>query len=191
MDGGASPSSGASWDEVKEARRRYLDSVCELMREAVPVKDIRSFGFSYRNCLDAKEITAWLVAADLCHDAKDAVDIGRSLQKQKYIVHIWGSHTTLVPFANSSMYFRFNEKGMQAKAPPTPAGQTSLKGASVEMKRAASRVFLDAPSSELEPEEDAAGQASSEEVDGEGASPCASSHAALPAGGGTESPGSS
>lgn len=179
MEGGA-PSSPSSWSEVVEARRRYLDSICELMREAVPVKDRRSFGISYKDCLDAKEIVAWLLAGGFCCSNKDAVEIGRALQKQKYIVHIWGSHTVLVPFSDSSMYFQFTDKGMLAKAAPASPSQAPLKRASMEMRRAASRIILDVPTQELELDEEVAGQAPAEEVDGETATPCTISAAASP-----------
>mmetsp|Transcript_1505 Transcript_1505/g.4508 ORF Transcript_1505/g.4508 Transcript_1505/m.4508 type:complete len:333 (+) Transcript_1505:117-1115(+) len=171
MEGAGPPASSSSqpaWAELVQARRRYLDSVCELMRRALPVKDRRSFGILYRDCLDAKEIVAWLVSGDFCQNSKEAVEIGRALQKQKYMVHIWGSHTVLVPFNDSTMYFRFTDKGLNARA-----SESELAEAPRESRRQASRILLDGPQ-----EEEGQEEAAAEEVDSESPSPCRDSETA-------------
>lgn len=95
----------ASWHAGVNEWDDSLESIFEQMEAAVPAKDVSWMGRSYRHVVNAKDIIEWLVASEICQDRQDAVKVGRALQKAKNIVHIWGSHTKLIPFNDRSMLF--------------------------------------------------------------------------------------
>lgn len=117
------------WEAIQDARIRVLELVCRRMRASLPTQKRRSLGILYSNCLDAKCIVDWLVKSKFCANRKQAVEMGRMLQKQKFIEHIWGSHTKLAPFRDMSMLFRYTAR---ANALPRTSfrGMASLRDAS-------------------------------------------------------------
>jgi len=109
--------SSEDWQCVSQAHTRVLESICYDMRQAVTKRDRRWMGLTYKDCLSAKEIVDWLSQQKFCPDREEAVKIGRALQKQKFIVHVWGSHTRLVPFADTNMFFRYTPAANALQAP--------------------------------------------------------------------------
>jgi len=119
----ARKSVGASdYSALRDSQARVLDDICHRMREAVPREDRRWLAMTYNNCIDATEIVDWLSEQSYCSTRKQAVEIGRSLQKMKYIVHVWGSHTKLAPFDDMKMFFYYTEMGEAARGHEPEAG---------------------------------------------------------------------
>lgn len=99
------------------ATQSSLQHLFSCLRAEVPLRDRTWMGMSYPQVLDAKDIVDWIVAREQC-DRQTAVQLGRGLQKQKFIVHVWGSHTKVAPFKDMTMFFRFEERPDLAAASP-------------------------------------------------------------------------
>jgi len=96
---------GKGFSLVSAAGLDY-DQLMEEMRSAVEVRDVVWLGTKYDQCVDAKEIVNWLVLPNgVCSNREDAVQVGRDLQTQSYIVHSWG--TSRIAFSDNTMFFRY------------------------------------------------------------------------------------
>jgi len=97
---------GEWWEGDAEQVDDLFRAVGQRIQSSLPLKDRKWMGRTYAQCLDAKEIIDWLISEHLCNSRKHAVKIGSGLQKRKILVHVWGSHTKLVPFTDTQMFFR-------------------------------------------------------------------------------------
>jgi len=96
-----------------------LETIGEIVRNGITVKDIQRGKKVYRNCFVAADAVSFMVDSSLAETRREAVVLGRTLENSldlfEYVSTTKGSgHGNKRPFSDDQLLFRFSEKNLSA-----------------------------------------------------------------------------